>query len=104
MKMQECVGSSTLTLSSEHAEESVQKNRRQLQEQIQIKSDSLSIIFQMIYTLEYVSNSARVDLAEHEHLLQNASLIDFRGNSFSKYLVSEKSNFYIEASIIFLLK
>jgi hypothetical protein len=61
----------SITLSSEHAEESVQKNRRQLQEQIQIKSDSLSIIFQMIYTLEYVSNSARV------RILQKIALIKF---------------------------
>ena len=55
----------SITLSSEHAEESVQKNLRQLQEQIQIKSDSLSIIFQMIYKLEYLSNKcACPDLAE----------------------------------------
>ena len=55
--MYNCDGnSSTLTLSSEHTEESVQKNRRQLQEQIQVKNDSLSIIFQMIYKLEYLSN------------------------------------------------
>ena len=64
--MYKCDGcSSTLTLSSEHAEESVQKNRRQLQEQIQIKFDSLSIIFQMIYKLEYLSNKcACPDLAK----------------------------------------
>ena len=61
--MFECDGSNTL--SSEHAEESVQKNRRQLQEQIQIKSDSLSIIFQMMYKLEYLSNKcACPDLAK----------------------------------------
>ena len=41
---------------------------------------------------------------KNEHLLQNGSLIDFRGNSFSKYLVSENSNFYVEASIIFLFE
>ena len=64
--MYNCDGNgSTLTLSSEHAEESVQKNRRQLQEQIQVKNDSLSIIFQMIYKLEYLSNKcACPDLAE----------------------------------------
>ena len=64
--MYNCDGNgSTLTLSSEHAEESVQKNRRQLQEQIQVKNDSLSIIFQMIYKLEYLSNKcACPDLAK----------------------------------------
>jgi len=58
-----CYGSNTL--SSEHAEESVQKNRRQLQEQIQIKNDNLIIIFQKISKLEYLSNAcACPDLAE----------------------------------------
>ena len=53
------------SLSSEDAEESVQKNRRQLQEQIQIKSDSLSIIFQKMYKLEYLSKKcACPNLAE----------------------------------------
>ena len=68
--MYECVGSSsTLTLSSEHAEESVQKNRRQLQEQIQIKNDNLSIIFQKISKLEHLSNKcACPDLAEESKI------------------------------------
>ena len=47
---------STNTLSCEDAEESVQKNLRQLQEQIQIKNDNLSIIFQKISKLEHLSN------------------------------------------------
>ena len=55
----------TNTLSSEHEEESVQKNRRQLQEQIQIKNDNLCIIFQKISKLEHLSNAcACPDLAE----------------------------------------
>ena len=35
---------------------------------------------------------------------KNASLIDIRGNAFSKYLVSENSYFYVEASSIFIFK
>ena len=35
---------------------------------------------------------------------KNASLIDIRGNAFSKYLVSENSYFYAEASSIFIFK
>ena len=61
--MFKCSGSNQL--SSEHAEESIQKNRRQLQEQIQIEKDNLIIIFQKISKLEYLSNAcACPDLAE----------------------------------------
>ena len=35
---------------------------------------------------------------------KNASLIDIRGNAFLKYLVSENSYFYAEASSIFIFK
>ena len=76
--LEKCDGSNNV---SDHAEESVQKNRRQLQEQIQIKSDSLIIIFQKIYKLEYLSNKcACPDLAEHSidqvsFLHHNAALI-----------------------------
>ena len=55
---------STYTLSCEDAEESVQINLRQLQEQIQIKNDILSIIFQKISKLEHLSHAcACPDLA-----------------------------------------
>ena len=61
--MFKCSGSNQL--SSEHAEESIQKNRRQLQEQIQIKNDNLRIIFQNISKLECLSNACVCpDLAE----------------------------------------
>ena len=60
---------STNTLSCEDAEESVQKNLRQLQEQIQIKNDNLSIIFQKISKLEHLSNAcACPDLAEESKI------------------------------------
>jgi hypothetical protein len=53
----------------EDGEERVQKNRRQLQEQIQIKNDNLSIIFQKISKLEYFSNAcACPDLAEESKI------------------------------------
>jgi hypothetical protein len=57
------------TLSSEDAEESFQKNRRQLQEHIQIKNDNLRIIFQKISKLEHLSNAcACPDLAEESKI------------------------------------
>ena len=57
------------TLSSEDAEESVQKNRRQLQEHIQIKNDNLRIIFQKISKSEHLSNAcACPDLAEESKI------------------------------------
>jgi hypothetical protein len=61
--------SRTNTLSSEPEEESVQKNRRQLQEQIHIKNDNLCIIFQKISKLEHLSNAcACPDLAEESKI------------------------------------
>ena len=57
------------TLSSEDAEESVQKNRRQLQEHIQIKNDNLRITFLKISKLEHLSNAcACPDLAEESKI------------------------------------
>ena len=66
--MYKCYSSSN-TLSCEDDEEMVQKNRRQLQEQIQIKNDNLSIIFQKISKLDHLSNvCACPDLAEESKI------------------------------------
>ena len=66
--MYKCYSSSN-TLSCEDGEERVQKNRRQLQEQIQIKNGNLSITFQKISKLEHLSNAcACPDLAEESKI------------------------------------
>ncbi len=84
-----------MALSSEPEEERVQKNRRQLQEQIYIKNDSLCIIFRKISKLEYLSNAcACPDLADESKIqvsrLYEALICDEIDTTAARWERSEK--------------